>query len=440
MDVLTGAPVGSIDLPRYDGGSLLNLPATICAALGVPPPTDAPPLDPAMLPLALLQDVRSVILIVVDGLGHDLLTRSLRSQRDGERRPVGERSLGPWLVAGQHGEAGVAATSITSVFPSSTVPALTTLNTGLPPSQHGLMGWWLYLEELGEPAETVRWGPAAGRGSYAQWEHGGYDPAAFFGHQTLHQHLRRHGVAPFVVSPADHRDSAFSMMTFAGASFLGYRATSTLPLLIREGLARGEERQRCFVYAYWPNVDLVAHLAWLDWRSSLDGVFADVAEEIAALDFALSRLVERPDPDGSTLVLLTADHGHVFGRRGQVLRLDLDARLLDDLICAPTGERRLVYLHARAGRTEAVRGYCQEHFGHAAHVLDPARLFAEGVFGPGQPGAASRHRAGDVVLLARDDWQFMWRFARYQRPPFLFGNHGGLDPREMEVPLLAMRV
>src|SRR5215470_14878082 len=64
-------------LPRYGGQSLLNLPASICRTLDVPAHDLAPALDPALLPPAMLDGIRAVLLLVVDGLGRWQLDRAV---------------------------------------------------------------------------------------------------------------------------------------------------------------------------------------------------------------------------------------------------------------------------------------------------------------------------------------------------------------------------
>ena len=444
LDLCDDPRPGGIILPRYDGRSILNVPASVCAALGVPPPTDAPPLDPAVLPPAMLQGVSAVILLVVDGLGWDLLQYAVYGE-EYEYDVVGELALRPWLEAAKQGSPDVAVAEITSVFPSSTMPALATLNTGLAPAQHGLMGWTTYLEELGEAAELARWGPAGGRGSYQHVDLGMHDPVEFFGRRTLHQHLRDHGVQPSVVCPISFRGSGYSDMIFHGARFEGYHATSTMPLIVKDVLdwcdATDDHQQR-FVYAYWPTVDTVEHHARRRWGLiSWDHQrLPDVKEEIAALDFALGRHFREGRAGGSTLLLITSDHGHVFCRPREWVRFDTDDTLMENLLCAPTGERRLVYLHAKPGRADFVRAYCEQRYARAAHIVQPDELFARGLFGPGELSPAARRRAGDLVLVARGEWQLMASHRPGHDPVFMYGNHGGLDPREMLVPLIAVRL
>src|SRR5262249_54357416 len=115
--VATVGPPGL--LPRYDGQSLLNVPASICAALGAAVEPLPPPLDAAILPPALLDGVRAVVLLVVDGLGRGQLDAAIA----GGQAPT----LAGLAVRATAGDAEVACATISSVFPSSTMPALSTL-------------------------------------------------------------------------------------------------------------------------------------------------------------------------------------------------------------------------------------------------------------------------------------------------------------------------
>jgi hypothetical protein len=410
--------------PRYDGQSLLNVPASIAAALGAPDRELGPVLTPAVLPPALVDGVSAVILMVVDGLGRWQLEAGLAS---------GDLPT----LAGLAGRAAagaddVALASITSVFPSSTIPALTTLSTGLPPADHGLLGWTVYLEEMGEASELARWGPAAGRGSYRDATRGGHDPVAFLDRPTVYRRLQAAGVASAVVAPAALQGSALSAMLFGGATYVGYRAASSLPVLVEQLLDRREPGTRLHVHAYWEALDGVSHVH--------GPAGPEHREELATLDFTLGRWLGRRGRRGDVLLLLTADHGHVPTDPVRTVRVDQDRGLMAELLSPPTGERRMLYLHARPGRRKALREHCAERFAGVAEMLDAETAFQQGLFGPGPVSRAARRRAGDLLLLARADYQLVSTFRSPPPPPVFAGNHGSLDPREMVVPLLAVRL
>ncbi|NCX60000.1 MAG: PglZ domain-containing protein, partial [Actinobacteria bacterium] len=73
---------------------------------------------------ALARNARQVVLLVIDGLGWHQL-------RD---RVAARPTLAPTLAAMQGG-------SITTVSPTTTVTALTSIATGATPGEHGLVGY-----------------------------------------------------------------------------------------------------------------------------------------------------------------------------------------------------------------------------------------------------------------------------------------------------------
>src|SRR5262249_51585578 len=301
-------------------------------------------LDSALLPPAMLDGVTAVLLLVVDGLGHWQLDRAVAAGDAPTFAEIAARAQAGSPLAGEF----VSAT-VTSLFPSSTIPVLTTLSTGVSPAAHALLGWTVYLEEFGEVAELARWGPAMGRGSYQDPPLGGHDPVAFFGFGTLYQRLAAAGVQTAVVCPESLRGSGLSVMTFRGAAFVGYHATSSLFVLAERLLSARAPRERLYVYAYWSTLDTVGH--------HHGPLGPEHGAELAVLDFTLGRWLERHDRRGDLLVLLTADHGHVPSPPDRVLRLDREPGLADLLRAPPSGERRLAYFHARPGQERAPRPY-----------------------------------------------------------------------------------
>src|SRR3954468_14051865 len=107
--------------PGYEGGSLVNLVATVVGS------RDGKPLHETLRNFSLAADATNVVLFIIDGLGDNYLARHGKGSELGRRR---RRSL-------------------TSVFPSTTASAITTSYTGRTPLEHGLTGWYAYFGEAG---------------------------------------------------------------------------------------------------------------------------------------------------------------------------------------------------------------------------------------------------------------------------------------------------
>lgn len=119
--------------PDYTSSTIGNVPATVAALLGVPF-TGLRPLPPALW--QPLGQVRRVVLLIIDAFGWNLLQK--------------ERHHLPELVnrAAIRGQ-------ITSVFPSTTVAALSSFWTGLGPAQHGMVGLNLFMPQYAVTMQTL---------------------------------------------------------------------------------------------------------------------------------------------------------------------------------------------------------------------------------------------------------------------------------------------
>jgi hypothetical protein len=165
-------------------------------------------------------------------------------------------------------------------------------------------------------------------------------------------------------------------------------------------------------------------------------------ESIDATFAAALTAVERTPFAAGTLVLLTADHGmapvdprrtvyvnRVWPELAGLLSTGADGKPL-----APAGSCRDLFLHVRTGHVDEVRDGLAERLDGIADVVATETLVAEGVFA--EPSPQLRARLADIVVLPRYGEAVYWhepgRFEQHLR-----GQHGGLSPVEMEIPLLA---
>lgn len=403
--------------PDYAGRGLASVAPTVLRLLSQTRPR-LPGLDGSVLPERLSRGVRAVFVLLADGLGHVQLEREIARGN--------APTLGGLLrrAAGQN--PCIAYAPITSVFPTTTVAALGSLNSGVLPVEHGLLGYTLWLKEYGLVADMIRWGPLDQRVSFADPQFG-YAPEKFFWAATLYQRLHAAGVEhTYAVNPTGFAGTALTRMLHQAADYRGYVATSSLTVVVPRLLAE-PSRAPVYLYAYWPTVDTVAHVHGPESEEH--------SAEVFAFDAALGRLLDRLPGRGDTLLLLTADHGHVQTSPEQQVILSDHPRLLEMLVAPPAGERRAVYLHTQW--VDDVMAYGQQELRDVTVALTREQAVREGFFGVKQLSRRAESRIGDVLLFPRGNLQIT---PSAESPASFKGLHGGLSAEEAIVPLLAMRI
>lgn len=331
---------------------------------------------------APVQGASQVVLLVLDGLGW------LQLQANAALCPT---------LTGMVGEA------ITTVAPSTTATALTSITTGLTPGEHGIVGY--RLEVQGEVLNVLRWGTASGdarkriRPAYVQ-------PIPSF-----------LGASIPAVTKADFVGSGFTAAHLAGVRHHGWRMPSTLVAQVATVVAAGEP----FVYAYYDGVDKVAHEF---------GFGPAYAAEVVAADRLVADVLHALPPE--VVLLVTADHGQVIvGDRTESL-----GPRLQRLVRSQSGEGRFRWLHSRAGAAADLLATAADLHQHHAWVLGVQEVLDRGWLGA-HVSPAARSRLGDVALVPFADISF--DDPADSGPFALVSRHGSLTPEEMLVPLLAAR-
>ena len=355
--------------PAYDGAWV----GAILPSLLAGPPADWLP-EP-------LQGARTVVVLVLDGLGWHALER--------------------WPEQLPHLRA-LAGGPITTCAPSTTSAALTSIATGLPPAEHGILGYRMRVG--GDVLNVLQW-QISGGGTAPE-------PAAVQPHQPFDGHDVK------LVTRAEFRGSGFSEAHLRGGTFVGWRTTAVLVEHVRRLAAGGEP----VVYAYYDGVDKVAHCYGLT-----SGFFA---AELAYADRLVGDLLAVIPAEAALLV--TSDHGQVH--------VEADAKVglgaVAPLVAAYSGDGRFRGLHARPGATRELAQACRETYGDRAWVFDREELFADGWLGSGGEHTV-RGRVGDVVLAARTPSAFI--APDHEVEARLIAYHGSLTADEMLVPALAGR-
>jgi predicted AlkP superfamily pyrophosphatase or phosphodiesterase len=363
-------------LPDYGGGCIDSV---VPALRGSRPD--------AVLPVAVPADASQVVLLVLDGLGwHQLQERA---------------TLAPTMSA-------MAGGPITSVVPTTTAVALTSITTGLSPAGHGVVGYRVRVAGTSpsgddEVLNLLRWRTASGDARSS------VDPVRF-------QSRPAFGGDPVpAVTKAEFAGTGFTSAHLAGARLVGWRMPSTLVAEVRRLLVAGER----FVYAYYDGIDRVAHEYGLDDRYDAEVVAADrLVGDLASLL-----------PPGAALAV-TSDHGQVQVG-GNIVGIDPG---LMAQVWMLSGEGRFRWLHTRSD-PEQLCAEALDLYRDQAWVMTRDEVEELGWFG-GPLSDVARGRLGDVVIVPHAPVAFLDPADTGEVR--LVSRHGSLTEAEMHVPLLVV--
>ncbi len=342
--------------------------------------------ETAPLSASALPGIRSLVLVVVDGLGHANL-----KARAGHA---------PTLSRLQQRR-------IETVAPSTTGAALTTLTTGRLPGEHGLIGYRIRHPELGLVTTLKDWGGITDR---AAWQRA----------TPLFAAVRARGARPVAIGRPAHAVGGLTEAILTDADYVpGQRIEDRFAAA--SALLRGPDP--IVAYLYVDELDKAAHEhgwqsdPWVRRLEQLDG----------AVDLFLRGL------PGDVGVVVTADHGIVDVGPHQQIMLDAAPELLRD-VAAIGGEPRFrsLYLEPGADPSQTAAEW-QRAEGTRAWVMTRDEAVGSGVFGPVQADVAAR--LGDVLLVARKQVAY---YSSDDDPGALamVGQHGAFSEDERGVPLM----
>ena len=240
-------------------------------------------------------------------------------------------------------------------------------------------------------------------------------------HESLFDRI---AVPGFSVAPARIAHSGFNRAHQGRAEVRAYQTLDDYFGQVTQIVRQGIRRQ--FVYAYWPELDHLAHLHGIASRK--------VHAHLQELDAAFTRFLDRITGT-DTLVLVTADHGFIDTSEQRSIELDDHPTLRDALVLPLCGERRAAYCYVQADRRDVFERYVADELGHCIELRSTQSLIEDGWFGLGPPHPRLRERSGDYALLMKDNYIVKdWLFAepRYTQ----IGVHGGVSAAEMYVPLI----
>lgn len=412
--LLAPRPPLGLPIPAYEGRSLPNVTSSAVRSLGLEvegEPKLLPPLAPDLDPFGGRRAEGTVVVLLMDGLGW------VAPPAPGVR---GELAYPEAWNARVH--------PITSVFPTTTTVALTSLSTAEPPARHGVVGHRMYLPAYGAVTEILRMSPS-GAGPAEAFAGPEWTPSMVSGVPSVF----RRGVPGIALSRDKFGPSAFTRMIYDGAEYTGYSTAADFAHLLGEVLDRPNPPP--LIYAYWDELDTVQHL-----RGPRPELAAFEAALVSRVLAAASRRVG-PALARRTTVIVTSDHGQVPATRSADVAIDQAPDILSHLIRPPTGDRRAGFLAARPGQLDALLRALEERLPNGHRIIPMRAAVDAGLFGPPPYHPELSERLGDLLVLVPSPAGLSYRLpGAAARPKFLVGAHGGIEPAELLVPLVCGRL
>lgn len=400
--------------PFYAGLSIANIPASVCCWLGCPSPVENA-LDVSVL-RQLDQDYQHVILVLVDGLSLRLFQRFYEDTVENglHREWQGIFRDGLFLP-------------LTSIAPSTTSAALTTLWTARFPAEHGIIGYELFLKEYGFIANMITHSVSAFINEPVDMKKAGFEPSACLPIETMGQYLATQGI---ITSAYQHQSisvSGLSQMLLSGTDRFSYNSLDDLWSLLLQTLQRSRN-QKSYSYVYWSGLDTFSHHAGPD--SQL--LYQEWLNFAAVLNHFIAR--HQTEKNQRTLLLVTADHGQIATNIQTKYDLHNHPGLTHHLVMMPTGESRLPFLFTKPGALAAVQDYLNAHWQGQFSLLPSQSALDCGLLGNSPAHQTTQDRIGDQVVFPKDNAYWWW----VKKENHLLGRHGGLSAEEMLVPFFAL--
>jgi hypothetical protein len=364
----------------------------------------------AHLPKGSPRRAKKVLLICLDGFGFKELAQSSRLQGM-------QREYGTW---------------ITSVFPSITSTAMTSIYQGLPPSRHGILGHHVWKDSPGGVVDMLRMQVVGAQASLAK---AGFDVNSWKREAGLMDAPLAEGMNAVHLMPAHIVGSGLSSYCYGGTRLVGFLE----PL---EGFAKAARllsgMDGGWVGLYLSSVDSLAHAFGGD-TPPVRMVLRQIEDSLAWMTSTMA-----PYDLDDTVVMVIADHGQCDVKR----KVRLEGETWDWLEAHTraigfSGRVMHVYLGPEHTHEEdRVAARLETLCGDAGRVFPFAE--ARELAGP-EPDATPadaawvRQTLGDYVVILRDE--INWDKPKKQEQPFPYGtplvsHHGALSHAEMVIPVI----
>ena len=336
----------------------------------------------------------NVVVILLDGMGKNIMDANL--PKDG--------FFASHLVG-----------TLSSTFPPTTVAATTSIQSGKEPCEHGWLGWDCYYPQIDKNV-TVFLNKETGTDEQAEdynvaWRYCGYESTV---DKLLKAGVQAYNAMPFLEPFPD----TFEKICDRIAGLCG-------------------KRGRKYIYSYWREPDHLMHEKGCFGKDAkellgkLEAQVEELCERISESKAVENECIKNKPKEGDgTLVIVTADHGHI-DTKGVAL-IDYP-KICECLSRLPSIEPRALNFFIKPGMEEQFVSEFNRRFSEKFRLFTKAEVLENKLFGRGTEHPAFHDMLGDYLAVATGD---LCIYNTREEADFFIGAHAGLTAEEMTIPLI----
>lgn len=318
----------------------------------------------------------NIILLIYDGMGSNILSRNLNENSFLRKHKIED---------------------IKAIFPPTTTASTTTLLSGLNPCEHGWLGWDLYFKYLDE---TV-----------TMFLNTKKDTDILVSKENMAQ---KYFSYKSIIDLINEKYKAFKLMPF------GDNAYNDLADLNNKVINLCKEKGKKFIYAYYDEPDHTTHNEGTD-----SNITVKLYEEI---DKSTKELYEKIK-DTNTLVIVTADHGHINSKDITLSDYKDIFNLLKHDISI---EGRACAFFIKEGKSQEFEQLFNKYFKDDFILYTKEEVIKNKLFGSGRENKYFKDSLGDYLAVAITNKYFRYN----ENSVKLTSMHAGITEDEILVPLI----
>jgi len=333
----------------------------------------------------LAENYKNVVLLILDGMGIDIMKKNLPAN----------------AFLHQH-----IVSTISSVFPPTTAAATTAIHSGLPPIVSGWLGWMNYFPQYDKIIEVFR-----NKEFYSGKPIEKPFPAdILLNYKTIYQKIveQNPDMEYYKIFPRFEPDGAETFEELCEKIGKSCRASN----------------KRKIISAYWTEPDHAIHYRGADCK--------EIRRIMRRINRNLRKLTEQLQ---DTLLIITADHGALDVEQ---VNINKYTDMCQTFLRPPTLEARFVNFFIKDGQKEVFKRLFEQYFGMDFVLYERDEFLASGILGSGEKNPLVDGFLGDFMAIAYGRRSIWYSTGELVFKPMI-AEHAGFSEIELQVPLIIIK-